>query len=819
MPHDFATMLAAEQWPGEAIHKPRTWGHGEIASLFRINEAADLPGSYRLTFKHRSYQDLGRALGWHYDLSRKAFEPPSVQHLVMLLSQATEGLSHDLQQRFAALDPVVANISAPCMHYLPSHSCYIVAAGERYERWLRTIGFSRSQTTQLWTTTSALAAAPLASVATASALAALKAALPGYRIVSDYKKTEPLWRPWMGFDPQARQFLVNGNPIVLQRFLELDPNGFERATSPGQLRILSPAVAVKLRPIAEPRLKEAMSTKQFLDLDPVDLLDLLGSIVQDEKAAKNKKNAAAARLPKAMQFQRRTRTYRTHRVEASKDPRWSPGAGGFHFTKDAAAAIALRSHADDDAEIAIQQAMVAAVHSEAEARRPHLHVPVSPNPDLVYRDVQLDGISFSASRRFSINADPMGFGKTVQAVGVAEASNANSALIITLASVAPAFAAAFENWTNRGSEVQLFLNPEKTPPRTGITVASYEAVAAHYDALSPTYDLLVIDELHRAKNEHAKRTEVLQHHIVPRVGGIMAMSGTPIPRRPQDIHSILRMGAPEIFPSRSRFTELYGVGELRQDDEQRQQRRKLLGETLYSGLLIRRSKSLLGLPPKSRSTITLNHNDSELQAQLETEGLALRAMSRATTVVERSRIMVRLQQMRMQSALKKIPAAIDWALAMRRQGRRFVIFAHHRAVLDHLEQLGRHLGLDLIMVHGGTGNPRQRQQKIDAFQKGAGDGIVAGLMAAGTGTTMTAASRGLIVELDWNPFEMLQAEDRLHRIGQILDVEIDYLVFARSVDARIAAIADHKLKMADDVLGLDGETIDEALIQDMKLAA
>lgn len=817
---EFAETIAQNNWPSQVMHKPKVWGHGEHADLTRISEDEARPSSYRLRFRHRVYEEPARALGWIYDPARRSFEPPSIQHVAMLVSQAGEGLAESLKSDLAAHNPVMDRIPAPCLHYLPSHSRFVVAAGEKYASWLRTIGFEHSQTSKLWFTRSALAAAPLSSIATPQALEMLKAALPGYKIISDFKKTEPIARPWMGYDPHTQQFQVNANHAIAQRFFQIAPQELELSQSKTQVFLKSPDVARQLLAIAEPRLKEALDDKRFLDMDPLGLLDLFGEIVQGQAATTKRKKQLAMAEAKAMTFRRDKATYATSRVEASHDPRWAPGRGGFYFTKDADAAIALRSHADEDAEIAIQKAMVASIDHEAERRKPGLIVPASPNPALSYRDVQLEGVAFSASRRFSINADPMGFGKTVQAVGVSEGINADSVLVITLASVAPAFAQAFENWTNRAGEVQLFLNPDKTPARKGVIVASYEAATTHYEALTAVApDLLVVDEVHKAKNDSAKRTDVLQRHIAPRAGTIMAMSGTPVPRRPQDLFTVLNMGAPDIFPSKTRFNELYGVGSLSSDDAARQARRRLLGETLYSGLMIRRPKGLLGLPPKIRNTITLNQIDRELAEQLEREGLALRAMGRATTVVERSRIMVALQQMRMHSALKKVPAAIDWALTQRRMGHRFVLFAHHHAVLGELEKLGRHLGLDLVVVHGNSGNPRQRQKLISEFQEGAGDGILAGIMAAGTGTTITAASRALMVELDWNPFEMLQAEDRLHRIGQLLDVGIDYMVFARSVDARIATIAHHKLMMADDILGLDGETIDEALVADFKIAA
>jgi SWI/SNF-related matrix-associated actin-dependent regulator 1 of chromatin subfamily A len=160
-----------------------------------------------------------------------------------------------------------------------------------------------------------------------------------------------------------------------------------------------------------------------------------------------------------------------------------------------------------------------------------------------------------------------------------------------------------------------------------------------------------------------------------------------------------------------------------------------------------------------------------------------------------------LSKVRHALAMKKVPYVVTHVEDLLQEGaKKVVVFIHHHDVAAALQAS---FGDRAVVLTGETPHA-DRQIAIDRFQNDPSVEVFIGaITAAGVGVNLTAASNVVFAELDWVPANMTQAEDRTHRIGQLFSVLVQYLVFNRSLEARIAAVLVRKQEISDKILDDD----------------
>lgn len=134
--------------------------------------------------------------------------------------------------------------------------------------------------------------------------------------------------------------------------------------------------------------------------------------------------------------------------------------------------------------------------------------------------------------------------------------------------------------------------------------------------------------------------------------------------------------------------------------------------------------------------------------------------------------------------------------ALLKRHHRTLIFSQMTGMLDILEQFLELRGIKYCRIDGSTSQP-DREEELSKF-RAKNSKIPVFLLstrAAGLGINLVAADTVIFYDSDWNPQMDLQAQDRVHRIGQERPVLIYRLVTADSVESKILERASSKRKL------------------------
>jgi SWI/SNF-related matrix-associated actin-dependent regulator 1 of chromatin subfamily A len=418
---------------------------------------------------------------------------------------------------------------------------------------------------------------------------------------------------------------------------------------------------------------------------------------------------------------------------------------------------------------------------------------------------QQEGVRFAINRlRTNCGAmfgDVMGLGKTIQAIGTANAMGPARILVVCPASVLFTWRREIWKWQTLGLPVLLIqagldttINHELV--RWGVNgwyVINYDILGDYPEIKSgKPWDLLILDESHMLKNIEAIRTQQVfgSRAIAPiPAEKVLLLTGTPMINYVHDLYTQLHCLDPVMWPSFAQFVaDQYFPGYKILAPSQvvgTERNLERLGRQL-TDVMIRRPKSVLNLPPKTREIVKVDIADnrfrlflrqqwkslSHLQRQLMT--LLDRPATEATRAAIRdldAKISALTAYVRHQVGMNKLPAVIEY---LKGSTGKTLVFAYHHDVIARLMEVLADRG-----VAGFTGSTslRDRDRAVEKFQNDSNcQFFIGNIEAAGQGITLTAARHVVFAEPDWRGTYLEQAEDRAHRIGQEHPVLVTYLL-------------------------------------------
>lgn len=414
-------------------------------------------------------------------------------------------------------------------------------------------------------------------------------------------------------------------------------------------------------------------------------------------------------------------------------------------------------------------------------------------------------------------ADEMGLGKTIQALSYAVRLNTSTPVVI----VCPAsLKAVWESELKQHFGLSCEVLEGRRKPRVRIRLNEVpKFIVVNYDILKSWLpqlkklrpSLLLLDEAHFLKNSNIDRTRATKS--LARVSKrVIAISGTPLTNRPIELHAVIQLVRPDLFPSRLSYAFRYCYPRKQPWgwEFKGASRLKELHSILNTELMIRRKKAdvLKELPAKSRHIIPLAVNLKEYRTAEKDIVAWLRSISiEKAKKAKKAQGLVKIGVLKQLAYEAKRSAVFEWIdNALEQTEDKLVLFCNHRRVLKELEE---RYGSMMVQVHGGT-SKKQRKVNVQRFQTDQKIRLFAGnFKAAGVGLTLTRSSTVAFIEFPWTPGDLSQAEDRVHRIGQMKSASIYFLIARGTIEEDICKLLQDKQKVLDKVL--DGESGEHSL--------
>ncbi len=438
-------------------------------------------------------------------------------------------------------------------------------------------------------------------------------------------------------------------------------------------------------------------------------------------------------------------------------------------------------------------------------RLPEASLPAELNASL--RPYQLQGVSWLAFLKSAglggVLADDMGLGKTLQAICVLGPKT----LVVCPTSVLPNWQAELKRF-RPSLKVSAYHGPGRALDESAdVTITTYAIMRLDAQTLSARrWSTLVLDEAQAIKNPDS---QVSRAAYTLQADFRLALSGTPLENRLEDLWSLMHFTNPGLLGGRRDFQERIAgpISDGRRD----------VAETLRKRIrpfVLRRLKKdvALELPPRSESLLHVALDEREravydgVYAATRAEVVAL--LNEGGSVLKALEALLRLRQAACHTGLlpgqharssTKVEALVETLTSAVADGHKALVFSQWTSLLDLIEPALKEAEIPFVRLDGSTPN---RGEVTEKFQAADGPPVMLiSLKAGGTGLNLTAADHVFLVDPWWNPAVEQQAADRAHRIGQERPVFIYRMIAQGTVEERILNLQDKKRQLFEAALG------------------
>jgi len=422
-----------------------------------------------------------------------------------------------------------------------------------------------------------------------------------------------------------------------------------------------------------------------------------------------------------------------------------------------------------------------------------------------YQKSGLQWLSYLYRCRFSgLLADEMGLGKTIQVMAFLSTITFNKPVLIVMpVSLLFHWKREFEKFMPM---LDVYLHRGEDRVQDAAQLKSKQVILTSYAQLridrmlweSLDFEAMILDEAQAIKNPDSMTAQIccrLQSSFK------LAMTGTPIENRYEDLWSLFRFLMPEL------------LGERKESPVFERVRKKIRPFTL------RRTKQEvdLQLPEKQEQIVWVSREEEErsfydqylkekrsvLVQKVTEQGLSSQKMEILELILRLRQVCCHPQLVGepMESAkFQTVCNDLEEAIA---GGHKVLLYSQFTSVLALFKQWMIEKGNPFAYLDGQTKN---REEAVSSFQNDPHVQVfLMSLKAGGVGLNLQAADYVFLYDPWWNEAVERQAIDRAHRVGQKKTVIARKYVVTESIEEKILKLQGQKTALSQHLLEFEGE--------------
>ncbi|ANB60389.1 DEAD/DEAH box helicase [Anoxybacteroides amylolyticum] len=414
----------------------------------------------------------------------------------------------------------------------------------------------------------------------------------------------------------------------------------------------------------------------------------------------------------------------------------------------------------------------------------------------------------------AILADEVGLGKTIEA-GLILKEYMIRGLVKKVLILVPA--SLVSQWTVELNEK--FFIPAVAQKKSyvweqcDVVVSSIDTAkrSPHRDIIyAQQYDMVIIDEAHKLKNNKTKNYEFVQHL---KKKFCLLLTATPIQNRIEEIFHLVSLLKPGHLGNASYFAETYGKGRTLQTDEHL--------KVLVNKVMIRNRRIDTGIEWSKRHVETVMIEFSKEERELYNAVHALKiddgqfslitmlreaCSSREALFFTLKNMMSKYSEppMYFDTLIEKINAVTTNAKAekalelIRGINDKVIIFTEYRATQLYLQWFLQQHGISSVPFRGGFKRGKKDWMK-ELFKTRAQ--VLIATEAGGEGINLQFCHHVINYDLPWNPMRLEQRIGRVHRLGQTNDVYIYNFAVKDTVEEHVLKLLYEKIRLFERVVG------------------